>query len=959
MRHASFIFTFIVLEIAGFYIPKGFKRPVGIGVYGHPSHESSSYLLEVVLRAEREEDTFDPFAKDAEPIRSGGAIQDHRHRQSPITDSDNEEVTVGRTFIVTMLEYENQMLLDLVQENALLVSAKGICMQKVIQSLVKIYCDPCNLVLVLGFQPQEEAQIVETLLLDGVDPLPRTLSAETLSTERERLYLQGGVLFVSARILVVDLLKGRVPIEAITGIIISRAHSILESCQEAFAIRLYRQKNKKGFIKAFSTSPQSFTMGFAQVLRVMKTLFVKNLMLWPRFHAIIQASLSAHKPEVVELHLHLTPSMKSIQDSLLELIVYCIRELRRYNPTLDIEELSVEGAIAKPLHKALQQQLEPLWHQLSAKTRQLVADLKTLRTLLSQLTQYDCATFYSLLIPLRTSEYAHRSAGWVLLPSAETLFLESKARLCGSSDSNSEPEVNPKWTTLFDVLTEINGNLRKQPEGNQNETVLILTEERRTCHQLKQFLTLGASSVLAKLTKAVLGLKNMPTTVAGEAPKEEEIQIETEDELRQGHCLSMSQRPTDESDDSPSIKLEEPEEDTQGSLPQVLLEPMRRPGDTTALARLMENTKPNYIVMYDPNVSAIRQLEVFQARHPEIHLQVFFLIYGGSVEEQAYLTALRREKEAFEFLVKEKSSMVIPEDIEGLGDDNSVLSRDPRKASEIAFGDQASSSRKGGDPEKKQNPIVLVDMREFRSELPSLLHRRGIDIEPITLQVGDYILTPELCIERKSVSDLIGSLQSGRLYQQATAMTRHYAKPVLLIEFDQNKPFQLQGKFYVSTDIASKDAMERLQLLTIHFPKLRLIWSPSPYATAELFEELKQGRAEPDASVAVTLGVDQDVQYLPERYNAAIREFVSRLPGVTTKNLHLVLNKGQSLDHLLTLSEEQLAEMLENSQEAKTLHHALHTTLAPALQNKHQGHAKKRKFSRFAHAKRTIQANKK
>lgn len=49
-----------------------------------------------------------------------------------------------------------------------------------------------------------------------------------------------------------------------------------------------------------------------------------------------------------------------------------------------------------------------------------------------------------------------------------------------------------------------------------------------------------------------------------------------------------------------------------------------------------------------------------------------------------------------------------------------------------------------------------------------------------------------MCVERKSINDLVGSLNSGRLYQQATAMTRYYAKPMLLIEFDQNKPFDLQ-----------------------------------------------------------------------------------------------------------------------------------------------------------------------
>lgn len=59
-------------------------------------------------------------------------------------------------------------------------------------------------------------------------------------------------------------------------------------------------------------------------------------------------------------------------------------------------------------------------------------------------------------------------------------------------------------------------------------------------------------------------------------------------------------------------------------------------------------------------------------------------------------------------------------------------------------------------------------------------------------QVGDYILTPDICVERKSVSDLIGSLNNGRLYQQALSMCRFYKRAMLLIEFDINKPFSLQ-----------------------------------------------------------------------------------------------------------------------------------------------------------------------
>lgn len=106
------------------------------------------------------------------------------------------------------------------------------------------------------------------------------------------------------------------------------------------------------------------------------------------------------------------------------------------------------------------------------------------------------------------------------------------------------------------------------------------------------------------------------------------------------------------------------------------------------------------------------------------------------------------------------------------------------------------SSRQGGNAvanksKEEQKSLVIVDMREFRSELPSLLHKRGIHIEPITLEVGDYILTPDICVERKSLNDLIESLSNGRLYNQANSMCRYYKVPILLIEFDQNKPFLL------------------------------------------------------------------------------------------------------------------------------------------------------------------------
>ncbi len=56
------------------------------------------------------------------------------------------------------------------------------------------------------------------------------------------------------------------------------------------------------------------------------------------------------------------------------------------------------------LIQTIRHYLDPMWHQLGAKTKALVQDLKVLRVLLLYLTQYDCVTFLNLLESLRSSQ---------------------------------------------------------------------------------------------------------------------------------------------------------------------------------------------------------------------------------------------------------------------------------------------------------------------------------------------------------------------------------------------------------------------------------------------------------------------------------------------------------------------------------------------------------------------------
>lgn len=79
---------------------------------------------------------------------------------------------------------------------------------------------------------------------------------------------------------------------------------------------------------------------------------------------------------------------------------------------------------------------------------------------------------------------------------------------------------------------------------------------------------------------------------------------------------------------------------------------------STVLDRVLEEINPQYVIMYHCNVTAIRQLEIYEARQrrpAKDRLKVFFLIHARTVEEQAYLTSLRREKQAYEYIIETKS----------------------------------------------------------------------------------------------------------------------------------------------------------------------------------------------------------------------------------------------------------------------------------------------------------------
>lgn len=366
---------------------------------------------------------------------------------------------------------------------------------------------------------------------------------------------------------------------------------------------------------------------------------------------------------------------------------------------------------------------------------------------------------------------------------------------------------------------------------------------------------------------------------------------------------------------------------------QVLIEKFDDINDESLLQEMM----PSFIILYEPDLSFIRRVEIHRAINKDLPPKIFFMYYGDSVEEQGHLTAIKKEKDAFSKLIRENAMLAhhfeADDDLshyKNLAERKLKLNRLRKRSTRLAGGQAALIDL--------TQDVVIVDTREFNASLPGLLYRYGVRVVPCMLTVGDYIISPDICIERKSISDLIGSLQNNRLVSQCRKMSSHYKYPTLLIEFDEGQSFSLEPfserRSYKSKDmstvhpISSKLSQDEIQLelckVTMKFPNLRMIWSSSPLQTVNIILELKLGREQPDPNKSVSLGARKaasnekgGVGKLNEQEKFAK---LLQVPGISKVDYFNLRKKIKSYNKLETLGWKALSDLLGDDDLTERVH---------------------------------------
>lgn len=161
------------------------------------------------------------------------------------------------TALPGLLDYERQLVSDLIEEDALCVLASGLAWQKAVAVFVRLHeAQQPGPVLLIGFQPWQRQLLNKELRRhDPAARLPLDVNAEVPAAERTAHYAANACCFVTTRILVVDLLCARVAPRNIAGMIVVNAHRVTETSGEGFAVRLYRAANKTGFLRRAAPQP--------------------------------------------------------------------------------------------------------------------------------------------------------------------------------------------------------------------------------------------------------------------------------------------------------------------------------------------------------------------------------------------------------------------------------------------------------------------------------------------------------------------------------------------------------------------------------------------------------------------------------------------------------------------------------------------------------------------------------
>ncbi len=282
------------------------------------------------------------------------------------------------------------------------------------------------------------------------------------------------------------------------------------------------------------------------------------------------------------------------------------------------------------------------------------------------------------------------------------------------------------------------------------------------------------------------------------------------------------------------------------------------------------------VVFYDNVPSAIRFIQRVGRTGRRHQGRVVVMIAKGTRDEAFYWSAIRKRDRMRRLLGEMKS----------IGGTLSPEKRPPSGLESFMKTPVAETSVQSAEAKLK----VVVDSRELHSPVAHELSKLGIDIIPESLEVGDYILSSDVIVERKTLNDFVNSIMDKRLFEQLKNLKRSYSSPVLLLEREGT----LQRAF-------NPEALYGAIASVIIDFAVPIIWSENAPTSAKYLQAIAR-REQRDRRKLIAIKSGK----VPLTVNEQLERVVGNLPDVDLVRAKRLLTSQRSLENLFSATEDDL-----------------------------------------------------
>lgn len=172
------------------------------------------------------------------------------------------------------------------------------------------------------------------------------------------------------------------------------------------------------------------------------------------------------------------------------------------------------------------------------------------------------------------------------------------------------------------------------------------------------------------------------------------------------------------------------------------------------------------VILYEPVPSEVRMIQRRGRTGRKRSGRVKVLITNGTRDEGYYWASVNKER-------RMKHQLIDPEVLEELNS-NAIERMENEKRVKVL----------DPTPKKEELPVVFADTREGNSKVIRHLSEMEIDVKVQAMVVGDYQVSDEVVIERKTAKDFVDSIVDKRLFKQARSLMEEFKRPLIILEGD-------------------------------------------------------------------------------------------------------------------------------------------------------------------------------